>query len=114
MTISETESNCGQSDTTLITASDTVLYRDTLSIEATAATGYKNPTAWFTGGVNDNNKVVGNVTVDASATALTKIILTKNTHVKTISLTYIDGYTETSKTVTAAGTYYAKNGSDYS
>ena len=107
------ESNCGQLTTTSITASGTVLYGDTLSVKATAATGYKNPTASFTDGVS-NNKVTGNVTVTASATALTKITLTKNTHVKTISLTYIDGYTETSKTVTAAGTYYAKNGSDYS
>lgn len=113
VTRSESESNCGQLDVTSITASGTVLYGDTLSVEATAETGYKNPTASFTGGVS-NNKVTGNVTVTASATALTKITLTKNTHVKTISLRYIDGYTETSKTVTAAGTYYAKNGSDYS
>lgn len=113
VTRSESESNCGQLDVTSITASGTVLYGDTLSVEATAETGYKNPTASFTGGVS-NNKVTGNVTVTASATALTKITLTKNTHVKTISLRYIDGYTETSKTVTAAGIYYAKNGSDYS
>ena len=113
VTRSESESNCGQLDVTSITASGTVLYGDTLSVQATAETGYKNPTASFTEGVS-NNKVTGDVSVTASATALTKITLTKNTHVKTISLTYIDGYTETSKTVTAAGTYYAKNGSDYS
>ena len=113
VTRSESESNCGQLDVTSITASGTVLYGDTLSVEATAETGYKNPTASFTGGVS-NNKVIGDVSVTASATELTKITLTKNTHVKTISLTYIDGYTETSKTVTAAGEYYAKNGSDYS
>ena len=113
VTRSESESNCGQLDVTSITASGTVLYGDTLSVQAAAETGYKNPTASFTGGVS-NNKVTGDVSVTASATALTKITLTKNTHVKTISLTYIDGYTETSKTVTAAGTYYAKNGSDYS
>lgn len=107
------ESNCGQLDVTSITASGTVLYGDTLSVQATAETGYKNPTASFTGGVS-NNKVISDVAVTASATALTKITLMKNTHVKTISFTYIDGYTETSKTVTAAGTYYAKNGSDYS
>lgn len=107
------ESNCGQLSTTLITASGAVLYGDTLSVQATAVTGYKNPTASFTGGVS-NNKVIGDVSVTASADALTRIILMKNTHVKTISLTYIDGYTETSKTVTAAGTYYAKNGSNYS
>ena len=113
VTRSASESNCGQLDTTSITASGTVLYGDTLSVQATAATGYNNPTASFTGGVS-NNKVTGDVSVTASATALTKITLTKNTHVKTINLRYIDGYTETSKTVTAAGTYYAKNGSDYS
>ena len=113
VTRSESESNCGQLDVTSITASGTVLYGDTLSVQATAETGYKNPTASFTDGVS-NNKVIGDVSVTASATALTKITLTKNTHVKTISLRYIDGYTETSKTVTAAGTYYAKNGSDYS
>ena len=113
VTRSKSESNCGQLDVTSITASGTVLYGDTLSVQATAATGYKNPTASFTSGVS-NNKVVGNVSVTAGATALTKITLMKNTHVKTISLRYIDGYTETSKTVTAAGTYYAKNGSDYS
>ena len=113
VTRSASESNCGQLNTTYMSGSGTVLYGDTLSVEATAATGYKNPTASFTGGVS-NNKVIGDVSVTASATALTKITLTKNTHVKTISLTYIDGYTETSKTVTAAGEYYAKNGSDYS
>ena len=113
VTRSASESNCGQLATTSITASGTVLYGDTLSVQATAATGYNNPTASFTDGVS-NNKVIGDVSVTASATALTKITLTKNTHVKTISLRYIDGYTETSKTVTAAGTYYAKNGSDYS
>ena len=113
VTRSKSESNCGQLNTTYMSGSGTVLYGDTLSVEATAATGYNNPTASFTSGVS-NNKVIGDVSVTASATALTKITLTKNTHVKTISLTYIDGYTETSKTVTAAGTYYAKNGSDYS
>lgn len=113
VTRSASESNCGQLSTTLITASGAVLYGDTLSVQATAVTGYKNPTASFTGGVS-NNKVIGDVSVTASADALTRIILMKNTHVKTISLTYIDGYTETSKTVTAAGTYYAKNGSNYS
>ena len=113
VTRSKSESNCGQLNTTYMSGSGTVLYGDTLSVEATAETGYKNPTASFTSGVS-NNKVIGDVSVTASATALTKITLTKNTHVKTISLTYIDGYTETSKTVTAAGEYYAKNGSDYS
>lgn len=113
VTRSASESNCGQLDVTSITASGTVLYGDTLSVQATAATGYNNPTASFTEGIS-NNKVIGDVSVTASATALTKITLTKNTHVKTISLTYIDGYTETSKTVTAAGTYYAKNSSNYS
>ena len=113
VTRSKSESNCGQLNTTYMSGSGTVLYGDTLSVEATAATGYNNPTASFTSGVS-NNKVIGDVSVTASATALTKITLTKNTHVKTISLTYIDGYTETNKTVTAAGEYYAKNGSDYS
>lgn len=112
VTRSASESNCGQLDTTSITASGTVLYGDTLSVQATAATGYNNPTASFTDGVS-NNKVIGNVSVTASATALTKITLTKNTHVKTISLTYVDG-NGTSQTVTAAGTYYAKNSSNYS
>lgn len=95
-----------------MSGSGTVLYGDTLSVEATAETGYKNPTASFTSGVS-NNKVIGDVSVTASATALTKITLTKNTHVKTISLTYVDG-NGTSQTVTAAGTYYAENNSDYS
>lgn len=112
VTRSTSESNCGQLNTTSITASGTVLYGDTLSVQATAATGYSNPTASFTSGVS-NNKVIGDVTVDASATALTKITLTKNTHVKTISLTYVDGNGR-SQTVTAAGTYYAENGSNYS
>lgn len=109
------DSNCGQLTATSITASGTgnILYGDTLSVTADAAPGYKNPTASFTGNIS-NNKVTGDVTVTASATALTRITLTKNTHVKTISLTYIDGYSETSQTVTAAGTYYAKNGSNYS
>lgn len=109
------ESNCGQLDTTSITASSTgaVLYGDTLSVEATAATGYRDATASFTDGIS-NNKVIGDVAVSATATALTRIILTKNTHIKTISLTYVDGLSETSKTVTDAGTYYAKNNSDYS
>ena len=113
VTRSKSESNCGQLNTTYLSGSGTVLYGDTLSIQATAATGYKDPTASFTGGVS-NNKVISDVSVTASATALTRITLVKNTHVKTISLRYIDGYTETSKTVTATGTYYAKNGSDYS
>lgn len=112
VTRSASESNCGQLATTSITASGTVLYGDTLSVQATAATGYNNPTASFTSGVS-NNKVIGDVSVTASATALTKITLTKNTHVKTISLTYVDGNGR-SQTVTAAGTYYAENGSNYS
>lgn len=110
------ESTCGQlNNVTSITArgTSTVLYGDTLSVTATAATGYRDPVASFTGNIS-NNKVTGDVAVTASATALTRITLTKNTHVKTISLTYIDGYTETSKTVTDAGIYYAKNGSNYS
>lgn len=45
------ESNCDQLDTTSITADGTVLYGDTLSVDATAATGYNNPTASFTSGV---------------------------------------------------------------
>lgn len=112
VTRSKSESNCGQLNTTYMSGSGTVLYGDTLSVEATAETGYKNPTASFTSGVS-NNKVVGNVTVDASATALTKITLTKNTHVKSISLTYKDG-NGTNQTVSDTGTYYAENNSDYS
>lgn len=45
------ESNCGQLDATSITASGTILYGDTLFIDATAAAGYNTPTASFTGGV---------------------------------------------------------------
>ena len=88
--------------------SGTIFHGDKLSVSATASTGYllNNYTTSYT--------VSGNTSVSVTATALPKITLTKNTHVKTISLTYIDGYTETSKTVTAAGTYYAKNGSNYS
>lgn len=88
--------------------SGTIFHGDKLSVSATASTGYllNDYTTSYT--------VSGNTSVSVTATALPKITLTKNTHVKTISLTYIDGYTETSKTVTAAGTYYAKNGSNYS
>ena len=88
--------------------SGTIFHGDVLTVSATAITGYllDDYTTSYT--------VSGNTSVSVTATALPKITLTKNTHVKNISLTYIDGYTETSKTVTAAGTYYAKNGSNYS
>ena len=88
--------------------SGTIFHGDKLSVSATASTGY------LLNSYTTSYTVSGDTTVSATATALTKITLTKNTHVKTISLRYIDGYTETSKTVTTAGTYYAKNGSDYS
>lgn len=90
------------------TGSGTIFHGDVLTVSATAITGYllDDYTTSYT--------VSSNTSVSVTATALPKITLTKNTHVKTISLTYIDGYTETSKTVTAAGTYYAKNGSNYS
>lgn len=88
--------------------SGTIFHGDKLSVSATASTGY------LLNSYTTSYTISGDTTVSATATALTKITLTKNTHVKTISLRYIDGYTETSKTVTAAGTYYAKNGSDYS
>lgn len=62
-------SNCGQlNDTTSITATGSVLYEDTLSAAATAATGYHSPTASLTGNIS-NNKVTGDVGVTASATA---------------------------------------------
>ena len=88
--------------------SGTIFHGDVLTVSATASTGYllDDYTTSYT--------VSGNTSISVTATALPKITLTKNTHVKTISLTYVDGYTETSKTVTAAGTYYAKNGSNYS
>ena len=88
--------------------SGTIFHGDKLSVSATASTGY------LLNSYTTSYTISGDTTVSATATALTKITLTKNTHVKTISLRYIDGYTETSKTVTAAGIYYAKNGSDYS
>ena len=87
--------------------SGTIFHGDKLSVSATASTGYllDDYTTSYT--------VSGNTSVSVTATALPKITLTKNTHVKTISLTYVDG-NGTSQTVTAAGTYYAKNGSNYS
>lgn len=69
VTRSASESNCGQLNTTYMSGSGTVLYGDTLSVEATAATGYNNPTASFTEGVS-NNKVTGDVTVTATAGSL--------------------------------------------
>lgn len=87
--------------------SGTIFHGDVLTVSATAITGYllDDYTTSYT--------VSGNTSVSVTATALPKITLTKNTHVKTISLTYVDG-NGTSQTVTAAGTYYAKNGSNYS
>ena len=87
--------------------SGTIFHGDKLSVSATASTGYllDDYTTSYT--------VSGNTSVSVTATALPKITLTKNTHVKTISLTYVDS-NGTSQTVTSAGTYYAKNGSNYS
>lgn len=87
--------------------SGTIFHGDVLTVSATAITGYllDDYTTSYT--------VSGNTSVSVTATALPKITLTKNTHVKTISLTYVDS-NGTSQTVTAAGTYYAKNGSNYS
>lgn len=87
--------------------SGTIFHGDQLSVSATASTGYllDNYTTSYT--------VSGDITVSVTATAATKITLVKNTHVKTISLEYVDR-NGTSQTVTAGGTYYAKNGSNYS
>lgn len=87
--------------------SGTIFHGDQLSVSATASTGYllNNYTTSYT--------VSGDTTVSVTATAAIKITITKNTHVKTISLEYVD-INGTSQTVTAAGTYYAKNGSSYS
>ena len=87
--------------------SGTIFHGDKLSVSATASTGYSlnSYTTSYT--------VSGNTSVSVTATALPKITLTKNTHVKAISLTYVDSG-GTSHTVTAEGTYYAKNGSYYS
>lgn len=87
--------------------SGTIFHGDVLTVSATASTGYllDDYTTSYT--------VSGDISVRVTATALPKITLTKNTHVKTISLTYVDS-NGTSQTVTAAGTYYAKNGSNYS
>ena len=87
--------------------SGTIFHGDVLTVSATASTGYllDDYTTSYT--------VSGNISVRVTATALPKITLTKNTHVKTISLTYVDS-NGTSQTVTTAGTYYAKNGSNYS
>ena len=87
--------------------SGTIFHGDVLTVSATAMTGYllDDYTTSYT--------VSGNTSVSVTATALPKITLTKNTHVKTISLTYVDS-NGTSQTVTSAGTYYAKNGSNYS
>lgn len=69
VTRSASESNCGQLNTTYMSGSGTVLYGDTLSVEATAATGYNNPTASFTSGVS-NNKVIGDVGISVTAGSL--------------------------------------------
>lgn len=87
--------------------SGTIFHGDKLSVSATASTGY------LLDSYTTSYTVSGNTSVSVTATALPKITLTKNTHVKTISLTYVDS-NGTSQTVTAAGTYYAKNGSNYS
>lgn len=87
--------------------SGTIFHGDKLSVSATASTGY------LLDSYTTSYTVSGNTSVSVTATALPKITLTKNTHVKTISLTYVDSG-GTSHTVTAAGTYYAKNGSSYS
>lgn len=87
--------------------SGTIFHGDKLSVSATASTGY------LLNSYTTSYTVSGNTSVSVTATALPKITLTKNTHVKTISLTYVDSG-GTSHTVTAAGTYYAKNGSSYS
>lgn len=87
--------------------SGTIFHGDKLSVSATASTGY------LLNSYTTSYTVSGNTSVSVTATALPKITLTKNTHVKTISLTYVDS-NGTSHTVTAAGTYYAKNGSSYS
>lgn len=87
--------------------SGTIFHGDKLSVSATASTGY------LLNSYTTSYTVSGNTSVSVTATALPKITLTKNTHVKTISLTYVDS-NGTSQTVTAAGTYYAKNGSNYS
>lgn len=85
----------------------TIFHGDVLTVSATADTGY------LLDSYTTSYTVSGDTTVSVTATAATKIILVKNTHVKTISLEYIDR-NGTSQTVTAAGTYYAKNGSSYS
>lgn len=87
--------------------SGTIFHGDKLSVSATASTGY------LLNSYTTSYTVSGNTSVSVTATALPKITLTKNTHVKTISLTYVDS-NGTSQTVTTAGTYYAKNGSNYS
>ena len=88
--------------------SGTIFHGDQLSVSATASTGYllDNYMTSYT--------VSGDTTVSVTATAATKITITKNTHVKNISLEYVDS-NGTSQTVTDAdGIYYAKNGSNYS
>lgn len=105
LTVNRTASPNEHASTGALSSGATIHYGDVLSVSATASTGYslEDYTTSYT--------VSGNITV--SVTALTEIILVKNTHVKTISLTYVDS-NGASQTVTAAGTYYAKNGSDYS
>ena len=105
VTVNRTSSPNEHASTGALSSGTTIHYGDVLSVSATASEGYslKDYTTSYT--------VSGNITVNV--TALTKITLVKNTHVKSISLTYKDG-NGASQTVTAAGTYYAQNGSDYS
>lgn len=66
ITRSASESNCDQLSATSLTSTGKVLYGDTVSISAAAATGYNDPTTSFTSGVS-NNKVIGDVAVSVTA-----------------------------------------------
>lgn len=65
VTRSDSESNCGQLSTTSITSTGKVLYGDTVSVSATASSGYDvdATTVSFKSGVT-NNKVTGDVTLN--------------------------------------------------
>ena len=64
VTRTASESNCGQLDTTSITANGTVLYGDTLALSGAAEEGYNDPTVSFTGGVATGDGIKPGATIN--------------------------------------------------
>ena len=80
VTRSATESNCGQLTTpSTLTSTGAVLYGDTVSVSATAATGYNTPSVSFNSGVDNNNKVIGDVTLKVSRGSVKSYTLSYST-----------------------------------